>query len=525
MEETLSYTTIFNEKIVSVFKKIELRYKITFLSTFLWGFWAHGMMFFNKYSLFDDSCSVFNHLGTTYTSGRWMLGVFRELENLLYEGYYYSLPLFYGVMSILTIVIINIFLIKLMEIRNLFSCMILSGIMITFPTICSLFGYMFTSMYYVWGFGLAIIGGYIVCYYSKWYLYLLGVLLMACSVGVYQSNTSIYISLIVVYLIKEVYDTKYTIKRFLTKCVYYMGAVILSVVLYFLINKVFLTVLHLSLSDYMGISNMGNDGILVYLQRILYAYRIFFFPSVYNRGDIVYFLNSIHLYRAILLFIFIFTGIILLKKFRENIVQALQIGVAVLFLPLGINFSYIITVPQSVYTLMIYSQVILYLYLIWLIEYVNVKIKKKYILQSIALLCTLALVFVFGKIANMCYLVADIKQQRTISYFTSLVADIKATDDYKDEYPVVFINGDNKKDLSFEEMYQSKWTTLRPYHLTMNDMTDFYAWEAFMVLWTGYKPIEANKDDFEDLPEVQAMPSYPDYGSIKVINKTVVVKF
>ena len=322
------------------------------------------------------------------------------------------------------------------------------------------------------------------------------------------------------------YDTKYTVKHFLTKCMYYMGAVILSVVLYFLINKVFLTVLHLSLSDYMGISDMGNDGILVYLQRIPYAYQIFFFPSVYNHADTVLFLNSIHLYRAILLFIFIFTGIILLKKFRENIVQALQIGVAVLFLPLGINFSYVITVPKSVYTLMIYSQIILYLYLVWLIEQVNVKIKKKYILQSIALLCTLALVFVFGKIANMCYLVADIKQQRTISYFTSLVADIKAVDNYRDEYPVVFINEYDKKDLSFEEMYQSQWITLKPYHLTMNDMTDFHAWNRFMTLWTGYKPIEAaNQDDFKDLPEVKAMPSYPDYGSIKVINKTVVVKF
>ena len=46
-----------------------------------------------------------------------------------------------------------------------------------------------------------------------------------------------------------------------------------------------------------------------------------------------------------------------------------------------------------------------------------------------------------------------------------------------------------------------------------------------MIQWTGYSPVIANPDDFVELDEVKLMPHYPDDGSIKVINDTVVVKF
>ena len=50
-------------------------------------------------------------------------------------------------------------------------------------------------------------------------------------------------------------------------------------------------------------------------------------------------------------------------------------------------------------------------------------------------------------------------------------------------------------------------------------------WRDFMEQWLIFKAWEADPEDFENLPEVQAMPSYPNKGSIKVINDTLVVKF
>ena len=52
-----------------------------------------------------------------------------------------------------------------------------------------------------------------------------------------------------------------------------------------------------------------------------------------------------------------------------------------------------------------------------------------------------------------------------------------------------------------------------------------YAWRDFVDKWCGYKPLVGNEEEFKQIPEVRNMPSYPDSGSIKVIDKTVVIKF
>ncbi|MDE5737474.1 MAG: hypothetical protein K2H93_03820 [Oscillospiraceae bacterium] len=40
-----------------------------------------------------------------------------------------------------------------------------------------------------------------------------------------------------------------------------------------------------------------------------------------------------------------------------------------------------------------------------------------------------------------------------------------------------------------------------------------------------YRFLYQKEEDFVDLPEVINMPYYPDDGSIKIINNTVVIKF
>ncbi|MBR1777795.1 MAG: hypothetical protein IJ752_04330 [Alphaproteobacteria bacterium] len=52
-----------------------------------------------------------------------------------------------------------------------------------------------------------------------------------------------------------------------------------------------------------------------------------------------------------------------------------------------------------------------------------------------------------------------------------------------------------------------------------------YMWKEFVSNWCAYSPDFARSEDFENLPEVQEIPHYPDYASIKVIRNTVVVKF
>ena len=64
------------------------------------------------------------------------------------------------------------------------------------------------------------------------------------------------------------------------------------------------------------------------------------------------------------------------------------------------------------------------------------------------------------------------------------------------------------------------------YDADIQDYVNNWAWEAFLKRWCGFGPSKVYvTDSLEKLPEVQDMPHYPEDGSIRVIQDTVVVKF
>ena len=64
-----------------------------------------------------------------------------------------------------------------------------------------------------------------------------------------------------------------------------------------------------------------------------------------------------------------------------------------------------------------------------------------------------------------------------------------------------------------------------PYSKDVNGYVNDYTWIKFMKQWTGYSPTVIDAAAFAEIDEVKQMPSYPDDGSIAIINDTVVVKF
>ncbi len=46
-----------------------------------------------------------------------------------------------------------------------------------------------------------------------------------------------------------------------------------------------------------------------------------------------------------------------------------------------------------------------------------------------------------------------------------------------------------------------------------------------MKNWCGYDPVTLDETEFLERDEIKQMPCYPDYGSIRVIDETVVIKF
>ena len=509
------------KKMLSVIHAIEWKYKITFIATWIWGIFAHGMVLFNRYCFHDDTLYLLRGVGSTISSGRWMLEVFHKIESLLFTSQYYNISLINGVWTILLICFINIIIVKCFAIKNIYCCIAIAGITVSFPTIGSLFAFMFTSVSYAIGFLMAVFGAYILCKSARWYIQVTAILLMGCSVGVYQSNISVYTSFILLYLIKNCTENKESMIIFFKKSLHYGIAVILSVVFYFIVNKTVTYLLNITLTDYQGISNMGKTSFWDYYNRVIYAYRMFFLPNTTYQNDVLYPFNTRFIYWLILLSAGILTVTLLVQKYQKVKSGFVQLLILVLILPLCIHLPYLMVKSSDIFTRMLYSHIFLYVYIIWLIEHIDFTIKQKPVLQVIVIIGVFFLSYNYCKKSNINYLAAEVKQQRLISYFSELVADIHETENYKAEYPVVFINEREKNDVSFD-CQQYFDNVDQPYQ---KNLVNDYAWKEFMKIWIGYNPVVLEEDNFKDLAEVKNMPSYPDYGSIKVINETVVVKF
>ena len=123
--------------------KYIVKYKAIFLSAGMWGLFTHGMALFNKYSYHDDA--VLFSIGAPYSSGRWMLGILDEWIKKSTGSFHYSMPLFNGVLTIVFIALACMLISDLFEIESRVLQAALTGIMVTFPVVTGLFGYIYST--------------------------------------------------------------------------------------------------------------------------------------------------------------------------------------------------------------------------------------------------------------------------------------------------------------------------------------------------------------------------------------------
>ncbi len=509
----------------NVIKRIDIRYKYAFVTAFIVGILSQGMGLFNKYSVHDDPMNY--GVGATYTSGRWMLDVLANLERIFYGDGHYSLPTFNGFLAIFLIAISACLIIKIMDIENPLLSSFIAGIMVSFPVITSIFGYMFTLHFYMIALLFSVLGAYCICKSDKCYVWFIGIILMTASVGIYQAFIPVTFTVILFYLISFIHkndcDDKVIIKKILLSGI----CCITSMLLYFLVSKMYLSLHNAVLTSYKGIDSMGKSSIVVYLRRAVYTYIEFFVPNI-EANYYMYPGNILGVYIIVVLLSIALCILIQRDLYRKNRLRGIIFAILVAFIPLSVNFVFVMAGRIEVHSLMVYSQLMPFVFFAWLLE--NVKIERKLIAKGISIISVILIAYLqlmYLRVDNKCYLQATYAQQEAISYLTTLVSNIKDVDGYKDDYSVVFVNEQKITDKTLQSGDDGSLRNIGyyPYCFDVNGYVNDYAWIDFMKQWTGYSPIVIDAAPFSELDEVKEMPSYPDDGSITIINKTVVVKF
>ena len=347
------------------------------------------------------------------------------------------------------------------------------------------------------------------------------------------------LGIIIIYMFLESMSRHVPLLKFFITGMIYCAEIAISITLYYIIALVMCKWSNTVLSGYSGIGSLGENSISIYFSRIKLAYIRFFNPiGFYNN----FVMRTKYLYFIILILSIMIIIVLIIHLLSEKqIHQMIEMLIFTLIFPLAVNILYIINDEVWLHSLTSHSQILILVLFTVLLEklfklhtssdhqrkYITTIIKSKANHLSYSLLCIMAIMFI--RYANICYLEAILNQQELISWETVLIAQIKSVEGYQDDMPVAFVNriGDNwqtaMSDKNVFHFYQFDEVTTVPYTYILWSNT---SWQSFMKHWCYYYPewVE-DVSIYEEMEVVQNMPSYPDDGSIQIIDNVIVVKF
>lgn len=498
-----------------------------FIAAFLWGTFAHGMAMFNKYSYHDD-VPWFNGVGETYGLGRWFLGLSGRLSEGVFASRNYSTPVFNGILTIAALALICFLICKRLRIENRMLIIAVTGVMVCFPAITNIFGYVFTAPYYYIGALAGVWGAYIFCSRKTVWSFLLCTFLMALSVGLYQSNIAINLIVLLLFMLDEVFTSDMKWKDFIILGAKNAAVAACFMAQYFLYNMIALKITGLAMYSYKGVSSFGRTGIGGYIHRILTAYKRFLKPADfinYNGVSANMYPWSIKYLHMLLIVLTLVMFAALLMTMKGKTAKILQLGILLVLSPLCAYFLYVMVEEVDAHGGMAYAEAFMVFLAAYAVERLGENpagILKWITRVSVAVMLVMG--FMFARFANVCYLKADLMQAEAINYYNRLIERIQTTEGYTPDTPVEYINERSKNDEDFSGNKLFDPIYLPPYQ--GNSIINDFAWEKTMNMWCSFSRVDAEGDIAgTHADEIQAMPCYPSQGSVKMIDGTIVVKF
>ncbi len=495
------------------------KWKLILISTFIRGLAAHGSGLFNKYSMADDLLRF--DLAATYISGRWMLGEMESLYHLLAGRYIFSTPLFNGLVSILCISLIALFTVDLLGIRSTPGIVASCGVLTVFPTVTGTLGYMFTAPYYFFATLLCTLGVWVYDRYGKWYTFLISAVLIACSVGTYQANIPFCTSLILMALIRRFSESGEPFPQAVKRCLRAFLLCAAFMALYLAVNSIELKLRGISMLSYKGLGTFGTTSVGGYLKRAALAYSEFFRPD--TSAELFPMRNKYYHYLTVAVFV-VLSALLVIRNIKRNTSSGILTLILIALLPLSFMLIFVMVGQDELHSLMYYGAVLLFVFVIYLAENTelrNMRIKRALPVLASALVILISVIYC--KYDNICYLKADCYKSQIASYCTTLTTRIQCIEDYDSSMPVAFVGRGCLDDSNLTAIPQFKEVETIPFSTYG---VGKFATSVFksMAYWNGYSPAIVAEEDYKDLPEVLAMPCYPDAGSIQIVDGTIVVK-
>lgn len=498
-------------------KKLKKEWKLAFFSAVVIGLLVHMPALLSDIPNHDGLDSLYFDQNMI-TSGRWFLMVACGMSS------FYTIPWVIGLIGLLWLGITAAVLVELLEVKQSWAIVTISGLLTSFPALASTFAYVFTLDGYMLALLLAALSVLLTKKYR--YGFLAGGVCLAFSLGIYQGYLAFAMILCVLAILMLFADEGKAGEK-LRKMLRYVCMGILGAVLYYVILQILLRLEGKELASYQGISGMAGGvpdaGILGTIRGM---YSDFFRFSL---GGNVLFNNGISAFACILLALATLgTGIFLMlrRKWWKNPMFFVIIVLAVVALPLITNAILLISPSVTYHLLMRYQWV---LYLIGMTAFVSrysgeLPIGK--LAEWLAFAAVVVIVFCYGVADNIGYSNLQKKYEKTYAYCVRLLDRIEQTEGYYQGIPIAMVGvvGDEE---------------FPPTDLTLPVTSGMIGLNGDMLLYTGrnYKlfiqnylgatlnilPAEAMGDMYYD-EEYISMDSFPGENSIRIIDGIMYIK-
>lgn len=490
--------------------------KVTFCSTIIAGLLSHGYMLTNKLPNYDDIEAQLDNYGGGIDSGRWMLSVLGTLARKTIHSI--SLPWFNGVLCLILIGIAACLIVRMFELKERTLCALTGAVFVSFPTLTGIFFFMFTSVYYCIAILWSVLAVY--CCRKGNIGTAAGILLLASSLGIYQSYFAFAACLMLLLLIRECLKNGAKWKSIFWLGMRYFVALAGTLLVYFAGVKFFLALKGVEIGANQGIDKVGSLPLSAYPGFVVKAYQQFF-PLFYTD---MYNINPYWVIKVCLTLLTLFSvGCILIQIRKKSVLLACETLLFLGLFPLAVDLIYVMAPDASVYSIMMYSVVTIYFIPLCLNRSSCGVWHKKMPVSTIGrwaeVLLLSIVIFCQCQYNNVQYTAMHMQYEQAYSYWNTLITKIKSTDGYQASMEIALIGYPQDSTFYRNDEFAS-------YNMggRTQDLVNIYCREKFLYRYMGFKPAFTDDLTAEERSEAESMPLYPDDGSIKVVGNKVIVK-
>ncbi|BDH60753.1 hypothetical protein MTP04_08830 [Lysinibacillus sp. PLM2] len=505
-------------------QNIKNEWIIAFNAAMIIGIITHLYAFMHRYPNHDSLHNLYSSQAMV-TSGRFFLSPAAGISS------YFDLPWVIGLFSIFFLALAAVSLVILFEVRKKISIILISGIVVTFPSVSSTFSYIFTADGYMLGIFMAILAVVITKKFKK-FGFLIGALLVCLSVGIYQANLSVVLTFTTFWLIHEIIYSNNSLKQVWANVLRSGLMIGIGMVGYLIVYKLFTTFFAVQISTYQGLDKVGNltlADIPRRISQIIKELKTFFFRGFIN-GYEVNFLEILN----VLLVIVLFVGVIVViakKQLYKNSGLLITLAIGVITLPFSYYIAYFMSPSVFYHMLMVFGLSSVYIFIVLMYDKIDEKQGPVLKIERFNSWATVILmtftIFNFGLIANIAYMNMELRYEKSINVANRLVDRIEQLDEYENiEKIAVYGNVSLHSDLT-SKIIPSQIPEMTG---SVGEVVFYkpYSYQELLDQFLGYSLKMATDEETEQISQTEQfaeMGIWPAKDSIAVIGDTVIIKF